>query len=264
MAFLDFFLGLFKRKNDSSSNTTPPTTNTPVKQPTATAVEDVAVVVVEDVVEDVVEVEAATQHTDIMEDHSDICDEMVFHATCQLRTPLAVFKKEGEVFKGDAVPPTYGEPEDGAWLPKMSNDGRTCASDAGIVDPAQYINYAVGLLTIFESDAPISEKMNVALAYANTDSLKHIENLILSHYGAENIADVMSRFCAKSDCIEYYFDKPHKLDLIDGVNKKVASALEEAGTFTIKALSELNESDLIKIKGIGKISAAKILNSFTK
>lgn len=210
-----------------------------------------------------------SQYINIARQNKDIIEGMQFHATCQLRTPIDVFKKHGEVFKGDGIPPTYGSPRDGVWVPKLLDStydfldkGATTASDAGPVDADEYVAYAIGLLSIFESDMTIDDKMAQALAYAGSnDSKKRIENGILRFHGEKNIADVMSLYISKSECFKFYFDKPNKLTLVDGVNRKVATALEIAGVNTLRALSGMNENDLININGIGKVSAQKIIMS---
>lgn len=210
-----------------------------------------------------------SQYINIARQNKDIIEGMQFHATCQLRTPIDVLKKHGEVFKGDGIPPTYGSPRDGVWVPKLLDStydfldkGATTASDAGPVDADEYVDYAIGLLSIFESDMTIDDKMAQALVYAgNNDSKKRIENGILRFHGEKNIVDVMSLYISKQECFKFYFDKPNKLTLVNGVNRKVAAALDIAGVKTLRALSGMNENDLININGIGKVSAQKIIMS---
>ena len=209
--------------------------------------------------------QAPQQNKDIASQNTDIVEGLQFHATCQLRTPLAVLKRHGEIYQGDE-PPTYGEARDGIWIPKVKSEysfldeSRTAASDAGQVNGDEYIGYAIGLLTIFESNKLINDKMSEALAYSGNDkTLNRIEKGLLCCHKESNIADVMARYISDSERIEYYFDKPNKLILVNGVNKKIASALEESGVSTIKELSSLTENELIKINGIGKVSAKKII-----
>lgn len=211
--------------------------------------------------------QAPQQHMDIAFKNADLINGMQFIATCQLRTPIAILKKHGEVFTGDGEPPTYGTPQDGIWTPRLNSsfdfldEGSTTASDAGQVNADEYIDYAVGLLSIFESDCSITDKMNKALAYSGSDESKNrIEQGILAYYSENNIVDVMARYVSESERIEFYFDKPNRLTLVSGVNKKIASALEASGIHTIKELSNLTESDLVQISGIGKVSAQKIIS----
>ncbi|WP_282166385.1 helix-hairpin-helix domain-containing protein [Shewanella japonica] len=202
----------------------------------------------------------------IASQNADLVEGMQFHVTCQLCTPLAVFKMHGEVYIGEGFPPTYGSPQDGVWTPKLDSEydflaeSRTCSSDAGPVIAEEYIDYAIGLLSIFESDKTISEKMTEAISYAeNSESKRQIERGILTCYRESSIADVMARYITESERFEYYLDKPRKLTLVNGVNNKIESALEGASIQTIKELSCLTEDDLLKIKGIGKVSAQKII-----
>ncbi|MFA0698777.1 helix-hairpin-helix domain-containing protein, partial [Vibrio sp. 10N.222.49.C9] len=67
-----------------------------------------------------------------------------------------------------------------------------------------------------------------------------------------------------SERFEYYLDKPEKLTLVNGVNDKIASSLKESGIQTIKELSHLTEDDLINIKGIGRVSAQKIIAQLSR
>ncbi|ACS84774.1 hypothetical protein [Musicola paradisiaca] len=130
-------------------------------------------------------------------------------------------KKHGEFFKGDSIPPIYGSPRDGIWLPKLLDStfdfldkGATTASDAGSVDADEYVDYAISLLSIFESNMTIDDKMAQALVYAGcNDSKNRIESGILRFYGEKNIADVMSLYISKLDRFKFYYDKPNKLTI---------------------------------------------------
>ncbi|EMM6855571.1 TPA: helix-hairpin-helix domain-containing protein [Enterobacter hormaechei] len=213
--------------------------------------------------------QAPAQYINIAAQNKDIIEGMQFHATCQLRTPIFVLKKHGEVFKGDGTPPAYGSTRDGIWVPKLRGStfdfldkGATSASDAGPVNADEYVDYAIGLLEIFESSASINDKMTQALAYAGSnESKKRIEMGLLRFYGEANIADVMSSYIPKLERFKFYLDEPNKLTLVNGVSEKIAASLKSEGVNTLRALSSMNEYELTKIKGIGKITAQKIINS---
>lgn len=197
--------------------------------------------------------------------NGDVIEGMIFHPTLQLRTPLSVLKKSGEVHKGKGKPPIYCEEKHGIWLPKLSSDfdlfdvGATSASDAGPVDEKQYLEYAIGLLTIFDSTASIYDKMDLAICYSNkSKNLKIIEKKICSYYSETDIRNVMIRFIPKEDSLRYCFQKTGYLYLIKSINTKVISALESEQIFTIEQLLPLSESDFLKIKGIGKVTASKL------
>ncbi|MFA0066229.1 helix-hairpin-helix domain-containing protein [Vibrio breoganii] len=211
------------------------------------------------------------QYKTLASQNADLIEGMQFHATCQLRTPLAVLERHGEVYLGEGEPPKYGSPQDGVWVAKLDSaydflaESRTCSSDAGEVKAEEYIAYAIGLLRIFESDKTISEKMAEAVSYAeNSEEKKQIEQGILTCYRESSIVDVMARYITESERFEYYLDKPEKLTLVNGVNDKIASSLKESGIQTIKELSHLTEDDLINIKGIGRVSAQKIIAQLSR
>jgi predicted flap endonuclease-1-like 5' DNA nuclease len=215
--------------------------------------------------------QAPQQYRDIATENSDVTDGMKFVATCQLRTPLSVLKRHGEIYRGNEEPPTYGEPRDGIWIPKLSgeydflSEGREVASDAGSVNADEYISYVTGIKEILESNVSINDKMRLAIAYAGgNEAHKRIEKGLMTCHRESTIADVMARYISDSERLEYYFDKPNRLTLINGVNKKVESALEESGISTIKELAQLSESELVKINGIGKVSAQKITAALKK
>ena len=214
-----------------------------------------------------------SQHVyqDVTKENSDVCDGMEFVATCQLRTPLFVLKKHGEIYRGEGSPPTYGEPRDGVWLPKLNDkfdflsEGRTTASDAGHVNPDEYISYAVGLLSIFEADQSIHEKMEKAINYsAGSNVFKGIENKIIKYYKKRDITDVMCLFINIRDRKEYQFNRLGCLTSINGINQDLSNLLENNGIRTISDLKKLDKDDLLKIKGIGKVKAEKILSDLDK
>ena len=212
-------------------------------------------------------VQAPKHFLNVAAQNRDIISGMEFFATCQLRTPVSVMRKHGEVYTGDGEPPTYGSPRDGIWVPKLLdssfdflNEGVTAASDAGSVNADEYIEYAIGLLSIFELNTPINEKMSQALLYSSgSESKKRIENGLLHYYREGNIADVMSRYISDREKLEYYFNKPEGLTLVSGVNNKVAIELQNLGIHTLEDLSKVAERDLCKVKGVGEVTARKIV-----
>lgn len=229
----------------------------------------------EDIIEDL-PANNDSQNIKLAKENDDLVKEGVeFHATLQLRTPLWILKKDGEVHTGTDEPPQYGNDKDGVWLPKLSSkfdfldEGSTSASDAmGSVSAKKYLNYAIGLLTIFEQDITIHEKMLRAGQYAESEELQIVERYILKFYsnGTDNnnfsIADVMGRFINTDDRLEYFSDKENYLSLVNGVNKTIERSLIENEIKTINELQKLTSNDLVKLKGIGKISAEKIINFF--
>ena len=207
------------------------------------------------------------KYQDISKANSDVCDGMQFTATCHLSTPLFVLKRHGEIFRGNGSPPSYGEPRDGIWIPKLKSkfdflsEGRTTASDAGHVNSDEYISYAIGLLSIFDTDESIHKKMDDALNYSKgNEKFQDIESKITQYYKKRTIADVMCLFINANDKKDYQLNKHGYLTSINGINQVIAKSLESLGVKTINDLKLLKKDDLLKVKGVGKIKADKILS----
>lgn len=204
---------------------------------------------------------------EVVDNNKNILEGLVFCPTFQLRTPLEVLKKHGEIFRGSGDPPKYGQPRDGIWIPKVKEEfdlkiDSYPASDAcGSVKAEEYIEYAVGLLSIFETNENINTKMNRAATYSyNNSLLQNVEKYILKYYDAKNITEVMSRFITQKEALTYYFEKPGYLHLVDGVNKTINNNLQQQGIKTIKELAQLPSEKLLAVKGVGKASLNKILS----
>lgn len=55
--------------------------------------------------------------------------------------------------------------------------------------------------------------------------------------------------------------EPEGLEAIEGIGEDLAEKLREAGIYTVEDLAAANESDLVKIEGIGKGTARKLLSA---
>lgn len=215
-----------------------------------------------------------SQYIELAKENNDLCDGVIFRPTLQLRTPLWILKKSGEIYTGNGTPPEYGGLKHGCWTPHLKDnafdflrEGFTPASDAmGSVTQEEYLNYAIGLLSIFEENITIFEKMEAASLYAKDDIQMRVEGFILKHYDNStdkitfSIVDVMGRFISEKERWEYFSDKEGYLSLVHGINKTIEETLVSNDIKTILELKNLTTKELIKFKGIGKVSAEKIIN----
>ncbi|ROR98678.1 hypothetical protein EDC56_3414 [Sinobacterium caligoides] len=194
-------------------------------------------------------------------------DGYVFIPTCRLANSIEMFERGGEIYRGEGTPPNYGGSSAGVWLPLSEQptpfDERVTSSDAGMVNLVDYIDYASGLVQLFEGDEDIQQKMQAALSYASVNE-KHmaIEKGILSHYKVTSIDLAM---CRIHSCVsleerkEYCFDKPGNLTLVDGVNATIAAALRKIGVLTAKDVFSMSKEELLSVKGVGNVVVEKIL-----
>jgi hypothetical protein len=214
-----------------------------------------------------------SQYIAMARKHDDVCDGVVFYATHQLRTPVEVLIKDGEVYRGDGEPPKYCDGRDGIWLMNIDPKYQLCdpdkefpASDAmGYVNSKNYLDYAIALLSIFErKELSIHDKMALAgEVCGDNPTRKYVESSILDYYrhgeGEEfSIEDVMCRFISKEESLNYFKDKKAYLRLVDGTNKTIRNTLIENGIETIEQLYNTHDTQLLKLKGIGKVSLTKM------
>lgn len=103
----------------------------------------------------------------------DVCNGFKFCATLQLRTPLRVLLRHGELYlKNDGRQPQIAlEPWEGIWLPKSKTYRElgadideppqgTHASDAGQVIPDDYVPFLIAIRKIIELDEPIEDRID--------------------------------------------------------------------------------------------------------
>lgn len=183
--------------------------------------------------------------------NSDIIDGVQFSATLQLRTPLSVLNRHGEVFRGPpSQAPDYGGQAHGIWLPKLKSDsleemlsqGRTHASDAGQVVDVEYLPFLKAFRGVFEGSGTVMEKLRDVRQLPKTSTTFAAYWRQLS----KNIPDFPASL--------FYLP----LTEIDGVGRTTAKRLFEAGFHSLEALVAASDAELMAVKGVGKSAVAKI------
>lgn len=177
---------------------------------------------------------------------------LTFHATLQLRTPLAILKHHNEIFQDRNMPPPpqYAkEGWEGIWLPLLRTfreigidvddpEEGGCASDIGSLDANQAKDYYEFLLKFHT----ISEDNNLNVE----EKINQLKNLYHSNQHYNNYLD--------SSSFESYF----KLLISDIFPSNVAKSLNEAGFRSLKDLKGANLDYLGTLKGIGKATLEKL------
>jgi hypothetical protein len=180
---------------------------------------------------------------------ADITTGWKFGATLQLRTPLRVLLRHGEVHMGLSDPPAIAKVQwEGFWLPILKTwremgidlDGSaelngTMASDVGQVprDGGEYLTLLVRLRKIVESDLAV-EQRRMALR----DELRKPE-----------WADYCARLGGKEAvCCKFF---PPFIGTITGLSDATVKAIWTLGSITPDALSLATDTELLAIKGIG-------------
>lgn len=179
----------------------------------------------------------------------DISKGWVFGATIQLRTPLRVLLRHGEIHEGLSDPPPIAKNQwEGFWTPllktfremgidlngTLSLDG-TMASDVGQIprNGGEYLTLLMGLREIVESDSAIEQRRQ-----ALRGELRKPE-----------WADYCARLGGKQAVCDKFF--PPFIGTITGLSQSIVKELWTTGLRTPNALSTATDKDLLAIQGVG-------------
>lgn len=186
--------------------------------------------------------------------NSDVIEGMEFSATLQIRTPLSVLERHGEIFLGPpSQTPTYGSQADGVWVFKtrsfrdMGLDVDELipihASDIGPVDPAQYLPFLIRFRSIVESDKSHEEK---------------IHNLLLMPKKSAQFKSLWSKLSNSYSDFPYSFFYS-QFTVLPGVGLTTAKKLYDSGFRSVEEIISADVARLTSVPGVGQATARKIL-----
>lgn len=180
---------------------------------------------------------------------ADVANGWVFSATIQVRTPLRVLLRHGEVHEGLSEPPAIAKEQwEGCWLPRLktwretgidlpgsANLDGTMASDVGQIprDGGDYLKALIRLRQVVESDLPIEQRV-IALR----DELDKAD-----------WADYCSKLGGRQAVSDRFF--PPFISTIKGLPAVAVDSLRNAGLTTPNAIRAVADANLLAIKGIG-------------
>lgn len=182
------------------------------------------------------------------EGNSDILGGMQFFATLHLSTPLDVLMRHGESFSGPpSRTPKYGTMADGIWVPKLRSSNNAFdyphASDIGPVSPSYYLPFLLEFRRIVESSVPHQQILT---------QLRELP----SH--SDHFRDIWKRLSSTVYGFpESFFYR--QFTVLPGVGRKLAKDLYEAGYKSVGEITASSVEDLIKVRGLGKATAEKIV-----
>jgi len=179
--------------------------------------------------------------------NSDVLDGMQFSATLQLRTPLSILLRHGEIFRGPpSEAPQYGTMADGIWTMRVRLNGAqpeyTYASDIGPISASYYLPFLIEFRKVVESSLDHDEMVQRLRALATQSG---------------EFKDIWEKLASRDDDFpaSFFYRQFTKLP---GVGKKTARCLYEAGFFTIDQIRNASEEVLARVPGVGKATAKKI------
>jgi hypothetical protein len=182
-------------------------------------------------------------------DNQDVISGLEFIATLQLRTPLRVLLRHGEIHTNinTAPPQIIKELWEGIWTAKTKTyrelgvdidevTGLTCASDIGQIprDGGEYLKFLIAIRKIVELDEPIENRIDKLREMQMVDDWKaYIEK----HGGIEKI-------------IRYFF--PKFIDTIPSLNQSTEDELCKLDLDTPNRIAAAPDQTLLNVKGIGQ------------
>lgn len=176
---------------------------------------------------------------------ADIVVGLEFSATLQLRTPIRVLSRVGEIYaKNDGKQPKIAvEGWEGIWCAKLkpfSELGmkeprkQISASDIGYVIYEKYLPFLIDIRKIVELNDTIDNRIYKLFNHPHTNEWMCYVN---KHGGLEELS-------------KYFF--PLFLDTIPKLNNESVKQLKELGLETPNAISHANDDMLLNVNGIGK------------
>ena len=179
---------------------------------------------------------------------------MEFHATMQLRTPLRVLMRHGELHTDrDTPPPKIVEQAwEGIWTYKIKTWGEmgidlkefpesTVASDIGPVLPSKFFQFLIAFRQNIEDvSLSIDEKISRVRELCNEPEF---HGVVAGYGGPEEL-------------LERAF--PRVITSIDGLSVTVKNALIDAGLTSVERIEQAADDDLLALNGMGAVRLAKL------
>lgn len=185
----------------------------------------------------------------------DIAKGWKFSATMQLRTPLRVLTRHGEIHDGLTDPPTIArELWEGYWSPLLKSmkelgidlpdisASSTSASEIGQIplDGGEFLNFLIKVREIVEADSAVEDR----------------RILLREELRRPEWKDFCVKLGGNQNVTEQFF--PPFIQTIKGLPKDAIAAMWEAGTTTPEQLENSTDATLRAIKGIGPAKLAII------
>jgi len=183
----------------------------------------------------------------------DVISGYEFKATMQLRTPLRVLKRHGEIHSDiNSEPPKIAnEMWEGIWIPKTKTfrelgldveemPESTVASNIGQIRAKEYLPFLISVRQIIELDESINIRINKLRNVPMTGSWNAFVN---QHGGIDRI-------------INEFF--PRFIDTIPNFNSTIIEALSKQGILTANQIRNASDDTLLSISGIGNAKLKSI------
>jgi hypothetical protein len=184
--------------------------------------------------------ESKTNITDAWKKNKDLISGIEFIATMQIRTPLRVLLRHGELHSNiDSEPPKIAKEEwEGIWVPKLKMfqemSAGTHASDVGPILVDDYLPFLITVRKIVESNDSIENRIKMLSEYPMVGGWK---TYVEKHGGIDTIIGrIFPRF----------------IGTIPTINDATIAELSRLSLDTLNRISAAPDETLLNIKGIGQ------------
>jgi hypothetical protein len=177
-----------------------------------------------------------------------------FHATMQLRTPLRVLMRHGELHTEPSTPPpTIIQAQwEGVWVPKLrtwrelgidlaETPVSTSASDIGQVLSSQFVPFLIAVRQNLEDGSlTINEKIS---RVSELSKVPEFSGFVVAYGGSDGLIDRLF---------------PRVITSIDGLPVTVKNALIDSGLTSVERIEQASDDDLLALNGMGAVRLAKL------
>jgi hypothetical protein len=185
---------------------------------------------------------------EVQVDHplADVVSGMCFHATLQLRTPLRILKRNGQILPLGTDLPDDLEQWMGIWAPKTktwtelgidvaaADYESSASSHIGPVKPSEYLPFLVAIREVVEDRSlSLNDRKACIVALCSRPEFSEFAE---RHGGAEEIFS--------------YFHPPI-LSVIPGLTAPATSVLRAMGLRTVDRIRQATDKELSSVKGLG-------------
>jgi len=197
--------------------------------------------------------ESQNNKIDALKNNRDVVEGMMFCATLQIRTPLRVLMRHGELHADIKSEPPQIEKEmwEGIWVLKTISDFMpfTVASDIGPILADEYLPFLIAVRKIIESPDSIDDRIkSLGTMPIEGDWATYVTKQGSSH----------SKHRGMDWIINYFF--PRFIDTIPKINNEIIEELSKLGLDTPNRISAAPDELLLSIKGIGQAKLNAIRN----
>jgi hypothetical protein len=177
-----------------------------------------------------------------------------FHATMQLRTPLRVLMRHGEIHSDPSMPAPriIQAPWEGIWVSKMRSwrelgidldelGESTSSSDVGQVFPSRYLPFLIAVRQVYEDGhLTLHEKIS---RLGNLSEVPEFSGFVAAYGGADALVNRLF---------------PKVVESIEGLPVPAKDALLGAGLNSVEKIEMASDDELLALKGMGAVRLARL------